>query len=245
MRRVAKVSTDWQQIEVWESAHECELRAEGATHAWYHRDHLLCGLAWDLIAAGCLLRPTGLPRSVLMLGVAGGTSLRTLRHLLPDCELTGVELDARLLEIARERMALDECRAEIIQADAWVWLMESRRQFDVVIDDLYLAGADDVFRPHMLDETRLGLLHRALAPGGHLAVNLVTGPGHRRQQSHTRRALKERMKVVKSITTPGGMNEVLVAGEGVEGMRRLRGLTNRFCSRRDQDFWQMLSLRRL
>lgn len=245
MKRIERVCTKWQEVEIWKSADACEFRAKGATHAWYHRRRFLTGLAWDLIAAGCLLRPEGPPRSVLMLGVAGGTSLRTLRHLLPDCELTGVEVDAGLIDAAREHMALDACGAEIIEADAWMWLLENRRKFDVVIDDLYLAGEDDVFRPHSWDVARLDLLWRAVAPGGHLAVNLVTGSGHRTMQSDTRRLLKERFGMVKSLTTPGGMNEVLVAGERVEGMWRLAGFTSEFPDAEDRGYWELLAIRRI
>jgi len=243
MKRVQRVRTEWQEIEIWKSAEACEFRAEGAVHAWHHRVRFLTGLAWDLIAAGCLLRPQGVPRSVLMLGVAGGTSLRTLRHLLPDCELTGVELDSGLLALARQHMNLDACRAEIIEADAWTWLLQNRRKFDVVIDDLYLAGEDDVFRPHTWDTTRHDLLMRAVAPGGHLAINLVTGHGHRTVQSHTRRMLRENHAAVKSLTTPGGMNEVLVAGDQVEGIRRLRNHTSAFPGNKDRHFWNLISMR--
>lgn len=245
MKRVERIRTRWQEIEIWKSADACEFRAEGAVHAWFHRNRFLTGLAWDLIAAGCLLRPAGPPRSVLMLGVAGGTSLRTLRHLLPQARLTGVEVDTELLALARSHMDLDACGAEIIEADAWPWLLNNRRQFDVVIDDLYLAGTDDVYRPHAWDATRHGLLMRAVAPGGHLAVNLVTGPGHRAVQSHTRRILRANHPVVKSLTTPGGMNEVLVAGRLVEGMRRLRSYQSSFPSADDRHDWSILSLRGL
>jgi spermidine synthase len=245
MRRLKRVRTAWQEIEIWESAEACEFRAEGATHAWYHRTRFLTGLAWDLIAAGCLLRPDGPPRSVLMLGVAGGTSLRTLRHLLPDCELTGVELDGELLDLAREHMALDYCGAELVRADAWQWLLNNRRKFDVVIDDLYLAGDDDVYRPHGWDAGRLDLLCRAVAPRGHLAVNLVTGAGHRAMQSLTRRVLRKAFPDVKSLTTPDGMNEVLVAGQQVEGIKRLRTYDEAFPDRKDQEYWRRLAVRRL
>jgi len=245
MKWVKRVRTAWQEIEIWESADSCEFRAEGATHAWHHRTRFLTGLAWDLIAAGCLLCPQGPPRSVLMLGVAGGTSLRTLRHLLPDCGLTGVELDGELLDLAREHMALEDCRAEIVRADAWEWLVENRRKFDVVVDDLYLAGDEDVYRPHGWDAGRLDLLRRAVAPGGHLAVNLVTGAGHRTMQSRTRRVLREAFPAVKSLTTPDGMNEVLVGGAAVEGVKRLRGYEACFADRRDQRYWRRLAVRGL
>jgi len=245
MKRVQRVRTKWQEIEIWKSAEACEFRAEGAVHAWFHRKRFLTGLAWDLIAAGCLLRPEGPPRSVLMLGVAGGTSLRTLRHLLPDAQLTGVEIDSELLALARQHMNLDACRAEIIEADAWTWLLQNKRKFDVVIDDLYLAGEDDVFRPHTWDTTRHDLLMRAVAPGGHLAINLVTGPGHRAIQSHTRRMLRQNHPAVRSITTPGGMNEMLVAGGHVDSLRRLRAFQTAFHTSLDRHYWSLLSIRNL
>ena len=245
MKRIQRIRTRWQRIEIWKSADTCEFRAEGAVHAWFHLSRFLTGLAWDLIAAGCLLRPAGPPRSVLMLGVAGGTSLRTLRHLLPHVRLTGVELDAELLALARTHMNLDACNAELIEADAWTWLRENRRKFDVVVDDLYLAGADDVYRPHAWNSTRHRLLMRAIAPDGHLVTNLVTGPGHRTIQSHTRQMLRDNHRVVKSLTTPGGMNEVLVAGQQVAGMRQLRGYQSSFASAADRHDWSILSLRSL
>lgn len=245
MRRTKRVRTAWQEIEIWKSAQACEFRAEGATHAWFHESRLLTGLAWDLIAAACLLRPQGPPCSVLMLGVAGGTSLRTLRHLLPECELVGVELDADLLALAREHMELDACRAEMVQADAWHWLAGNSRKFDVVIDDLYLAGEDDVFRPEGWDAERLDLLRRAVATGGHLVVNLVTGAGHRAIQSLTRRVLKATFPVVKSLTTPAGMNEVLVAGEAVEGLARLATYESEFSHALDRRYWRRLGIRKL
>ena len=83
LRRLETTSTDCQQIEVWKSTASCEFRVAGAVHAWWHRDRFLTGLAWDNLAAGSLLRPDGAPGSLLMLGLAGGTTMRILRHLLP------------------------------------------------------------------------------------------------------------------------------------------------------------------
>ena len=44
-----------------------------------------------MIAASALLGKHDPPRSVLMLGLAGGTAFRILRHLLPDCRLTATQ----------------------------------------------------------------------------------------------------------------------------------------------------------
>jgi hypothetical protein len=91
----------------------------------------------------------------------------------------------------------------------------------------------------------LAHLRRALAPGGVLAVNLVTGAGHRTMQSHTRRVLRDAFPVLRSLTSAAAMNEVLVAGETVASRRRLASHLDAFADWRDREYWQRLAVRRL
>ncbi len=164
-----------------------------------------------------------------MLGLAGGTAFRVLRHLLPDCRLTAIDIDPEIVGLAREHMDLEALGIEIIIGDAYPWLAQNQRTFDVVIDDIYLAGKTDVFRPRAWDAGLLDRLRRAVAPGGVLAVNLVTGAGHRTMQSLTRRVLRGAFPVVRSLKSAEAMNEVLVAGDFVAPRRRLDGLCRRVC----------------
>ena len=242
MRRCQVVHTAHQSLEVWKSATATEFRVEGAVHAFHHRSRFLTGLAWDMIAAAALLGTTHPPRSILMLGLAGGTSFRILRHLLPDCRLTAVDIDPEIVELARDHMQLDDIGIEVVIGDAYAWLATNRRRFDVVIDDIYLAGKTDVFRPKSWDDGLLRNLRRAVAPDGLLAVNLVTGSGHRTMQSQTRRFLRENFPVVRSIKSPAAMNEVLVAGAEVATARRLRSHGHAFSDWRDREFWSLLQV---
>lgn len=235
--------TRFQKITVWKSPLATEFRVAGAIHASFHRKRFLTGLAWDLIAAGTLLRPAGEPKDILMLGVAGGTALRTLRHLIPDASLTGIDLDPELIALARAEMALSETGAEIIIADAYRWLRESSRSFDVIIDDLYLAGDDDVFRSDGCDADWLSEIARALSPGGILVLNLVTGTGHRSKQIEVRRNLRTRFPVVRSLQTCDSLNEVLVAGENVATAARFAA--HCFADWRDRMFWKRIKARKL
>ena len=243
MRRIEKVTTDYQTLEVWKSDQACEFRVQGAVHAWFHRERFLTGLAWDLIAAGALLGKEP-PKSILMLGLAGATSFRVLRHLLPDCRLTAVDIDGEVVELARRHMRVDELGIEIIIEDGYRWLAGNRRKFDVVIDDIYLAGQRDVFRPcSPVDDELLKRLRRALSSDGVLAVNLVIGEGHRALQSQTRARLKAAFPCVRSVRSPHALNEVLVAGNQVAGARRLRNYA--FHHPMDEGYWKELSQRRL
>jgi spermidine synthase len=245
MQKHSTVDTAFQRVEVWKSDRQVEFRVAGAIHAWWHQDKFLTGLAWDNIAAAALLHPNGPPKSVLMLGLAGGTSFRTLRHLLPDVALTAVDIDPGIVALAREHMALGDTEVSIHLDDALAWLDRNTERFDVVIDDVYLAGKTDVFRPQQWDDHYLGLLKRAVAPGGLLAANLVTGPGHRAVQSHARRVLKDAFPVVRSITTPASLNETLVAGETVLPGSALHAWTSHWQQASDRKFWEKLRVRKL
>lgn len=243
MRRTATVRTTHQELEIWKSDVATEFRVAGAIHASHHRHRFMTGLAWDLIAASALLRPGGPPRSLLMLGLAGGTSLRALRHLLPGCQFTAVDIDGEIVELARQHMDLEATGVRIHIADAYAWLAANRRKFDVVFDDIYLAGKTDVFRPRNWDPALMEHLKRAVAPGGLLAVNLVTGKGHRTMQSATRKALKAAFPAVRSLVTPGSMNEVLVAGKKVAPASALEPGADRFPNWRDRMHWGKIHLR--
>lgn len=245
LSRIATVETTFQKVEVWRSAHQAEFRVAGAIHAWWQRERFLTGLAWDNIAAAALLRPSGPPQSILMLGLAGGTAFRVLRHLLPEVELVAVDIDPGIIDLAREHMHLEDTGIEIHLADAYAWLKKNKRRFDVVIDDVYLAGKTDVFRPQAWDPEHLETLRRAMAPGGLLAANLVTGEGHRTMQSHSRRVLKAAFPIVRSVTTQQSLNETLVAGEDILSGHALKSWEPHFPERRDRALWDIIRVRKL
>ncbi len=245
MRRIETHQTPHQTLEIWQSEMATEFRVQGAIHAWHHDSALLTGLAWDLIAAGCLLRASGPPRSILMLGLAGGTSCRVLRRLLPDTHITALDIDSEMIALARQHMALDALNLRVIVTDAYQWLEKNTETFDVVFDDIYLAGAEDVFRPKAWDEHILANLCKAMAPNGLLGINLVTGPGHRKMQSLTRRVLRNHFPVVRSLSTPASMNEVLMAGKDVSNKKSLLDFRAKFSQKKDQAYWDKIRMRRL
>ncbi len=245
MRCTGIVHTHFQSLEIWKSDLATEFRVAGALHASFHKKRFLTGLAWDLIAAAALLRKDGPPRSILMLGLAGGTAFRVLRHLLPDCRLTAIDIDSEIVALAREHMELDALDIDVHTTDAYPWLENNRRTFDVVFDDIYLAGKSDVFRPRAWNPALLDHLRRAVAPGGLLAVNLVTGAGHRTMQSLTRKILREAFPKVRSLTTAEGMNEVLVAGETVATRPQLDPYNDAFRDWRDRMYWDRVAVKRI
>lgn len=245
MRRLMQVETPLQRVAVWADALEVEFRVRGGVHAWWHRHQFLAGLAWDAIAAGPLLLPRGAPRDLLMLGLGGGTSLRTLHHLVPAARLTAVELDPGMLSLARQFMRLDDLGAEVVEDDGYAWARRCRRKFDVVVDDIYAAATGgEVARPGWSDQV-VELLRGRVRSGGLLVVNLLTGRGHRTMQVAVRRSLRQAFPVVRSVTTPWSWNEILVAGDDVASGRVLRRWEACFAEPADRACWRDLRVRRV
>ncbi len=244
MRHLTTRQTAFQTISVWGDKREVEFRVTGAIHAWWHRDHYLTGLAWDNIAAGVLSHP-GRPRSLLMLGLGGGTSLRTLRHLLPDLEITAVELDGEMIRLAREFMHLDDIGADVVTGDAYAWLLKNRRKFDVIFDDVYGVTSEDVTRPGIYTPELLAALRRSLARDGVFAANLVIGQGHRTMQTAFRKFFVGEFSEVRSITTEASLNETLAGGVALKPWREVRPLATQFTDEADVYFWRKLRARRL
>ncbi|MDB6080557.1 MAG: methyltransferase protein [Akkermansiaceae bacterium] len=243
LRRTGTVLTSYQRVAIWKSPQSCEFRVAGAIHAWWHAWNLLTGLAWDNLAAAALLRPAGPPKSVLMLGLAGGTAMRTLRHLLPDCRFVAVDIDAEIVELAKEHMHLGNLGIEIHIADAYQWCATCTERFDVVIDDIYLAGKEDVFRPDGADGGQLAILKRLLKPGGLVLANLVNGAGHRAVQMRTRAAFRAAFPMVRSVTTPASMNETLAGGDAVLARSALNPWAESFPQPADRELWKLLRVR--
>lgn len=244
-RHIETHQTAHQSAAVWGNAAEVEFRVTGAIHAWWGRDRFLTGLAWDSIAAGILSHPSGAPDSLLMLGLGGGTSLRTLRHLHPTLKITAIEIDPGMIRLARDFMELDRIGIEVIEADAYAWLHANRRKFDVIFDDVYGVTSTDVERPLPTPDSLLPDLCRCLTKDGIFAANLVTGPGHRRVQTDFRRFFRQHFEEVRSITTPSSLNECLVGGPRLHPWKNLRTLSKSFPADADYTYWREIRARRL
>jgi spermidine synthase len=242
MKLVERIKTPFNEVDVWETDTGIDFEVAGGTHATWDRDRVLSDYAWDAIAAGALLRAKAPPRSLLMLGLGGGTTIRQLRHFVPCMRITAVEIDDAMVELGRRYMGLDELNVDVVIGDAYSYIDSCNKQFDAVVDDVYLGGASDVFRPQSHDSDLMDRLTARLKPDGTLLANLVTGSGHRRVQTQVRRAFKQYFDTVRSVTPMKGFNETLVAGPSLAA-RRLKEFEPKLTHPRDITAWQALRVR--
>ena len=125
-----------------------------------------------------LVHPAVLPgaRSVLVLGGGDGLAAREVLRHDSVRRVVEVELDPAVLELARtdprlvaaNEGSLDDPRVEVVVKDAMSWLRTATEQFDAVIVDM--PDPDSPPTAKLYSQEFYGLVARALAPGGRLAV---------------------------------------------------------------------------
>ena len=234
------IDTPFNSVRVTRTGHRVDMDVAGATFATWHPTYLLTGYSWDAVTAGCLLHPGGTPHSLLMLGLAGGTVARQLRHLLPASAIIAVEIDPGLVKLARTHMQLDDLEVEILIADAYDHVARSDRAYDVVIDDIYLTGPEDVERPKAVKGRTLDRLREVMRPDGVLVANMITDGPHRRHFEAAREAFAAAFPRVAEIEAPRGYNTILVGGRSLLDPLRLADYTDAFPTRRDRTLWRRL-----
>jgi spermidine synthase len=113
---------------------------------------------------------------VLVLGGGDGLALREVLRYDDVARVTLVDLDARVVALARRDRrlaalndgAFADPRVTVVAADAFAWLRTHDRRYDAVVVDL--PDADSVESAKLYSVEFYGLLRRVLRPDGRLTV---------------------------------------------------------------------------
>jgi spermidine synthase len=113
-----------------------------AIHSIYDTASLLTGGPWDYMVVADAFRPAQAteqaPKDVAILGLAGGTSARQMTAAYgAGVQITGVEIDPDIVDVAHRYFHLDEPNVHPVVADARYWIDTTSSKYDVVIMDAY------------------------------------------------------------------------------------------------------------
>ena len=143
---------------------------------WYPHS-VLTGGYWDQfqVLPRLLVQP---PRSILVLGSAGGTVSRAFSFFYPLAHVDGVELDPLVTSAGRRFLGLRTSnRVRTITADARVFLESTQKRYDVIVVDAYRQP----YIPFQLATAQFFQLVRShLMQDGVIAVNVAATPRDRR-----------------------------------------------------------------
>src|SRR5262245_29248807 len=182
------------------------LRIDGTFASSYTPGATLAGPVWDALAASLAWLPPGRRRSVLVLGLGGGSVARVVRALAPRARIVGVEQSAEVVRTARRHLGLGRLGVEVVVADARAFLERARGRFDLVLEDVFVGRGRGVRKPGWLPLPGLALAARRVAKGGILATNALD------EAPASARALARLFPARVRIGIEGWDNAVLVAG---------------------------------
>jgi len=123
----------------------------------------------DFFELGFAYRPEA--RSVLFLGLGGGSAPKRIWRDFPGTQSQVVELDPAVAQVARRWFALPESpRLRVSVSDARSWLDRHDERFDLVAVDTFFS---DGIPFHLTTREFVERLHSRLAPGGVVLVNVI------------------------------------------------------------------------
>jgi spermidine synthase len=165
--------TEYQYARVLESedgTRILELNEGQAIHSLMRPDTVLTGDYWDeyLVMPQAALGRA--PRSVAILGNAGGTVARAYGEFFPGTAVDTVELDGELNDVAREWFDLaPRPGLRMFADDARPWLRRAERRYDAIFVDAYRQP----YIPFYLATREFfELVRDRLNPGGAVLVNV-------------------------------------------------------------------------
>jgi spermidine synthase len=112
------------------------------------------------------------PRSILVIGLGGGTLPRALMKVLPNATIDTVEIDPAVVRVAKQYFDFKpDDRVSVAELDGRVFVkraIREQRRYDLIMLDAF----DHEYIPeHLLTQEFLREVKTLLAPGGVLAAN--------------------------------------------------------------------------
>ena len=126
----------------------------------------MTGMYYDYALAAPLMAED--VEDVLILGLGTGTFAEQCLEYFPGCSVTGVEIDEKIVNIAREYFDLPE-EVNAVVGDGRAWLTASDEQWDVIMVDAY----QDITIPFQMSSVEFFTeVYNHLKPGGVMVVNM-------------------------------------------------------------------------
>ncbi len=165
-------------------------------------------------------------QSVLMIGLGGGSIQRSYQHFYPQVQTETVELDPKVLDVARQYFQLKESEnLKVTVGDGRVHLRRAQKKYDLIILDAYTANRYGSYIPYELATREFfGLAKDHLTDNGVLAYNVI-GSLHDREENILGamvRTLKTSFPQIYLFPAISSRNVVLIATQSSQAATQVQ-----------------------
>ena len=177
----------------------------------YMKDKALTGMYYDYAMAAPYF--SGIKEkeqlSILILGNGSGTYATQCQRYFDNTSVTGVEIDEKITDLAREYFELPS-DAEVITYDGRAYLNAVDEKFDVIMVDAY----QDITIPFQMSSAEFfTLVKDHLNEGGTMVVNMnMRGNGEDSINQYLSDTIASVFPAVYTVDVPGYTNRELFAG---------------------------------
>lgn len=149
------------------------LYTDGIFHSQWNPNQPIGGNIWELLFLPALFVDPHRIKRVLVLGVGGGAVINLLNRFISPGSITGLDLDAVHLKLARRYFKVATGNTRLLHAEARQWVAGyTGSPFDLVIEDLFCADdAGDPVRAIHADNEWLMALRKITSRQGILVMN--------------------------------------------------------------------------
>ncbi|MCR4597364.1 MAG: fused MFS/spermidine synthase [Lachnospiraceae bacterium] len=188
----------------------------------YLREEGLTGLYYDYAMAAPVMagyEEKDAPMKVLILGMGTGTYATQCNRYFGDMDITGVEIDQKITDLAHEYFELDD-GIEVITYDGRAYLNAIDGTYDVIMVDAY----QDITIPFQMSSVEFfSMVRDHLNPGGVMVVNMnMRGQSEGSINNYLADTIASVFDQVYTVDVAGSTNRELFASNDAGMVDRLR-----------------------
>ena len=148
------------------------------------------------------------PKSAVIIGLGGGIIANQLHFFHPEIDIDGIEIDPKVIKIARTYFALTDA-ARVFNQDGRIFVSLAKRKYDIVIIDAY---TQQVYIPfHLTTMEFFSQVKKGLSDNGLVAMNVSSA----REDSPLIQSINNTLRLVFGhvyrLRIPGSVDNVVLA----------------------------------
>ncbi len=190
----------------------------------YTRDQILSGYYYDYALMSPLLISDGSlekPLDILVLGMGTGTFAKECKYFFPNSNITGVEIDEKIVNLSKEYFQLTDEEATVYVNDGRTFLSSPQAgMYDIILCDAY----HDITIPfHMATTEFFSEVKEHLNPGGVVMVNINMRSSNTTEiTDYLTNTLKTNMGQVYKYDIPGITNTLVYSSDDPNCLQNLK-----------------------